>query len=142
MRKIYIASDHAGFDLKEVLVEYLSKDEYEVFDLGPRSSESCDYPDFAHLVSGMVSEQGIGILLCGSGNGVSMTANKWPGVRAALCWNYDLSKLARQHNNANIVCIPSRFVSTFEAKKIVDVFLSQEFEGGRHEKRVKKIDKI
>lgn len=142
MRKIYIASDHAGFDLKEVLVEYLSKDEYEVFDLGPESSESCDYSDFAHLVSGMVSEQGIGILLCGSGNGVSMTANKWPGVRAALCWNDDLSKLARQHNNANIVCIPSRFVSTFEAKKIVDVFLSQEFEGGRHEKRVKKIDKV
>jgi ribose 5-phosphate isomerase B len=90
----------------------------------------------------MVSEQGIGILICGSGNGVSMTANKWPGVRAALCWNDDLSKLARQHNNANIVCIPSRFVSTFEAKKIVDVFLSQEFEGGRHEKRVKKIDKV
>ena len=142
MRKIYIASDHAGFDLKEVLVEYLSKDEYEVFDLGPESSESCDYPDIAHLVSGMLSEQGIGILLCGSGNGVSMTANKWPGVRAALCWNDDLSKLARQHNNANIVCIPSRFVSTFEAKKIVDVFLSQEFEGGRHEKRVKKIDKV
>jgi ribose 5-phosphate isomerase B len=142
MKKIYIASDHAGFDMKEVLVEYLSKDEYELFDLGPETSESCDYPDFAHLVSGMVCEQGIGILLCGSGNGVSMTANKWPGVRAALCWNDDLSKLARQHNNANIVCIPSRFVSTFEAKKIVDAFLSQEFEGGRHEKRIEKIDCI
>lgn len=142
MKKIYIASDHAGFDLKEVLVEYLSKDEYELFDLGPETSESCDYPDFAHLVSGMVCEQSIGILICGSGNGVSMTANKWPGVRAALCWNDDLSKLARQHNNANIVCIPSRFVSTFEAKKIVDVFLSQEFEGGRHEKRIEKIDCI
>jgi len=140
MRKIYIASDHAGFELKEILVHYLSQSEYEIFDLGPYSDDSCDYPDYAHLVCGMISRDSVGILLCGSGNGVSMTANKWPHVRAALCWNDDLSKLARQHNNANVVCIPSRFVSTFEAKKIVDAFLSQEFEGGRHTKRVEKIN--
>ena len=139
--KVAIGGDHAGFEYKAELIKYLSANEFEVKDFGPYSAESCDYPDFAHPVAEMV-EQGLaaaGILICGSGNGVCMTANKHQGVRAALCWTEELASLARQHNNANVLCIPARFVSQELAGKMVKIFLSTDFEGGRHERRVEKI---
>lgn len=139
--KVAIGSDHAGFEYKEYLVKKLKKSGYEVHDLGPVSTASVDYPDYAHPVAEMV-EQGsvdLGILLCGSGNGVCMSANKHKGIRAALCWTEELAKLARNHNNANIVCIPARFVSKIMAGRISNIFLTSEFEGGRHQTRVDKI---
>ena len=139
--KVAIGSDHAGFEYKEYLVKKLKKSGYEVHDLGPASSASVDYPDYAHPVAKMV-EQGsvdLGILLCGSGNGVCMSANKHKEIRAALCWTEELAKLARNHNNANIVCIPARFVSKIMAGRISNSFLTSEFEGGRHQTRVDKI---
>ncbi len=139
--KIAIGNDHAGFKLKEKLIEHLSQKGYELIDFGTHSEESVDYPDFAHAVAEAV-EKGkadFAILMCGSGNGISMTANKYPGIRAALCWNEEVARLARQHNNANILALPARFLKDSEAEKITDVFLSEKFEGGRHEKRVEKI---
>lgn len=139
--KVAIGSDHAGFEYKEYLVRKLKKSGYDVHDLGPTSSASVDYPDYAHPVAGMVEEGSVdlGILLCGSGNGVCMSANKHKGIRAALCWTEELAKLARNHNNANIVCIPARFVSKIIAGRISNSFLTSEFEGGRHQTRVDKI---
>ena len=140
--KIAIGSDHAGFELKQELITYLQDLSFTVVDMGPNSSDSVDYPDFAHKVAEGV-ESGItnlGILICGSGNGVCITANKHNGVRAALAWLPELASLARQHNNANIICLPARFISQSTAFQIVDAFLKSEFEGGRHENRVNKIE--
>lgn len=137
--KIAIGADHAGFDYKKELIEAL--DVKEVKDFGTYSDASADYPDFAHPVA-LAVESGdfdFGILVCGSGNGVAITANKHQGIRAAICWNEELAERARSHNNANILCIPARHISIDEAKKIVAVFLSTEFEGGRHATRVGKI---
>ena len=137
--KIAIGADHAGFDYKQALTEVLSAGEFK--DFGTYSSESVDYPDFAHPVASAV-ESGdfdFGILVCGSANGVAITANKHQGIRAAICWNEELAVLARRHNNANIVCIPARFISIEVAKRIVTAFLNTEFEGGRHATRVGKM---
>lgn len=138
---IPIGADHAGYALKEVLKPYLEAKGFEVKDFGCYSEESIDYPDYAHPVATMVEEnKGLkGILLCGSGNGINMTANKHQGIRSALCWKPEIAKLAREHNDANILVMPARFISEEEAKALVDVFFSTEFEGGRHQKRVDKI---
>jgi ribose 5-phosphate isomerase B len=139
--KIAIGGDHAGFDYKEKLKGILVDNGIEVTDVGPFSEASVDYPDFAHPVAEMV-ETGtadFGILICGSGNGVAIAANKHQGIRAALCWENSLAELARQHNNANILCIPARFVSLTLAESMMKAFISTDFEGGRHENRVSKI---
>ena len=139
--KIAIGADHAGFSLKEKLKKYLQEKNIEVKDFGPDSEQSVDYPDFAHPVASAVEKKefDFGLLMCGSGNGISMTANKHAGIRSALCWNSEIAKLSRQHNDANILTLPARFIEEAEAKKCLDVFLSTPFEGGRHEGRVKKI---
>ena len=137
--KIAIGGDHAGFEYKQAIIDFLSGQ--EVKDFGPYSADSCDYPDFAHPVASGV-ESGdfdFGILICGSGNGVAMTANKHQGIRAAICWNEELADRARSHNNANILCLPARHISLEDAKKIVGIFFTVEFEGGRHANRVDKI---
>lgn len=138
---IAIGCDHAGFELKEVLKKHLEQKSYIVNDLGTYSSDRADYPDFGHLVATTVEKHEVeyGILMCGSGNGINMAANKHKGIRAALCWNVEIAKLARQHNNANILTLPARFIDPNEAKACVDVFLSTAFEGGRHLDRVNKI---
>ena len=137
--KISIGNDHAGVDYKKFIIENL-KNHY-VINHGTDDLNSVDYPDFAHPVSLDVENKTseIGILICGSGNGVAMTANKHKKVRAALCWSEEIAKLAKQHNNANIVCIPARFISKEEALQIVKSFINTDFEGGRHERRVNKI---
>ncbi|RYD77505.1 MAG: ribose 5-phosphate isomerase B [Sphingobacteriales bacterium] len=137
--KIAIGSDHAGFEYKEVLKNFLS--DYEIKDFGTQSLDSVDYPDFAHPVASAV-ENGdceFGILLCGSANGVAITANKHQGIRAGLCWENEVASLVRKHNDANVLCIPARFVSEELAKEITTTFLNTEFEGGRHQNRVEKI---
>ena len=136
-----IGGDHAGFEYKEALKVMLAEAGWHTDDKGTYSTDSTDYPDYAHPLANMVADgnAAAGILICGSGNGVCMTANKHQGIRAALCWNEELAMLARQHNNANVLCIPSRFVSLDEAKKMVTAFLATPFEGGRHQKRVDKI---
>ncbi len=141
MQTIAIGSDHAGFEYKELLKKWLEESGYPLKDFGTYSAESADYADFAHPVSLAVEnkEFDLGLLVCGSANGVAITANKHQGIRAAICWNEELAALARQHNNANIVCIPQRFVSPDLAQKILDRFLHSNFEGGRHERRVNKI---
>lgn len=137
--KIAIGADHAGFEYKEALKAYLS--EYEVKDFGTNSLASVDYPDFAHPVANAVGnkEFDFGILICGSANGVAITANKHNHVRAALCWENEIALLSRQHNNANIICIPARFVAEYLAKEMTTTFLTTPFEGGRHADRVNKI---
>jgi len=139
--KIAIGGDHAGFQYKAKLVRYLIKVGYEVIDKGSFSDASVDYPDFAHSVAIAVETHvaDFGIVICGSGNGVCMSVNKHAGVRGALCWNVALGELARMHNDANVLCIPARFVSYQMAKNIAKAFLSTTFEGGRHKKRVNKI---
>lgn len=140
-RIIPIGCDHAGFELKEYLKEYLTEKGYEVKDYGTYSADSTDYPDYAHTVSDFVenNEDILGILICGSGNGISMTANKHQGIRCALCWETEIAELARLHNNANIIALPARFISKEAAIEMVDTFFSTEFEGGRHANRVNKI---
>tara|TARA_Y100000589_G_scaffold35723_1_gene29928 strand:+ start:1230 stop:1649 length:420 start_codon:yes stop_codon:yes gene_type:complete len=138
--KITIGSDHAGVEYKSEIVEFLEKEKHEVLDVGTFSKESVDYPDFAHLVSKEVlADSDFGVLICGSGNGVSMAANKHKGIRAALCWNEEITKLARQHNDANVISIPARFLSLEKSIELIKVFLKTNFDGGRHERRVKKI---
>ena len=139
--KIAIGSDHAGFDFKEEIVNHLEEQGHRVEDYGTHSIDSVDYPDFAHPVSKKVDakEVDFGVLVCGSGNGVAMTANKHPNVRAAISWSNQISRLAREHNNANIIAIPARFVTIELAREMVDTFLNTEFEGGRHARRVGKI---
>ena len=141
MSKIAIGGDHAGFDYKAEVIKHLASKGIEVKDFGPYANESCDYPDFAHPLAVAVEkgEFDFGILICGSANGVAMTANKHQGIRAAIVWKAELAQLARQHNNANIICLPARFISLEEAKEFTDLFLNTAFEGGRHEKRVNKI---
>jgi ribose 5-phosphate isomerase B len=137
--KIAIGADHAGFDYKVAIAKWLNGDNLK--DFGTYSPDSVDYPDFAHPVASAVEngEFDFGILICGSANGVAITANKHQGIRAAICWNEELASLARRHNNANIVCIPARFISIEEAEKIVNTFLNTDFEGGRHATRVNKM---
>ena len=138
---ISIGGDHAGFEYKAKLKIWLEKNNYEVKDFGTHSTESVDYPDFAHPLALAVenNESEFGVLICGSANGVAITANKHQGIRAAICWTAELAALARQHNNANVLCLPARFISESDAEKILSAFLSTAFEGGRHEKRVNKI---
>jgi ribose 5-phosphate isomerase B len=140
-KKIAIGGDHAGFEYKKLMVEKLQALGYEVKDFGPFSEGSVDYPDFVHPLSNAVEKGEFeqGVLICGSGNGVAITANKHQGIRAALCWNEDLAALARQHNNANILAIPARFISFEMAEKMAVIFLNTPFEGGRHQTRVSKI---
>ncbi|MGD9993375.1 MAG: ribose 5-phosphate isomerase B [Salinivirgaceae bacterium] len=136
-----IACDHAGFETKQELVVYLKELGHQLTDFGTHSPDSMDYPDTAHPLAEAV-ESGkfdFGITICGSGNGINMTANKHQGIRAALCWNTEIAALARQHNNANVCSLPARFISVDLAKQIVAVFLSESFEGGRHQKRIDKI---
>ncbi|MCX6277397.1 MAG: ribose 5-phosphate isomerase B [Bacteroidetes bacterium] len=142
--KIAIGSDHAGFSMKEYIICKLSSQGYFFQDYGTNSEKSMDYPDTAHPLANDV-QSGIynfGILICGSGNGVAITANKYTGIRAALCWNDEITSLARKHNNANILALPARFISLDEAVKFSLIFLETDFEGGRHQKRVEKISKI
>lgn len=141
-KTIALGSDHAGFELKNDLIVYLIDKGYGLIDMGPDSSSSVDYPDFAHKVAEAVGNNSVdcGILICGSGNGVSITANKHKGVRAALCWDAEISALAKQHNDANIICLPARFIDYAKATEIVDAYLGIEFEGGRHQNRVDKIE--
>ena len=139
--KIAIGSDHAGFEYKEMLRAMLADLTYEVKDYGTHSPDSVDYPDFAHPVAEAVenSDAEFGILVCGSANGVAITANKHQQIRAAICWQNEIAELARQHNNANVICVPARFVSEDLAKEMVKTFLNTAFEGGRHGTRVGKI---
>jgi ribose 5-phosphate isomerase B len=139
---IQIGSDHAGVELKARIKSYLEAQGYSVQDFGTHNTDSMDYPDVAHPVANAVlnDANSLGVLICGSGNGVCLTANKHQGIRAALCWLPELGALARQHNNANILCLPARFISEQTAKEIVDAYLNAEFEGGRHQNRVGKVD--
>jgi ribose 5-phosphate isomerase B len=139
--KIAIGSDHAGFEYKEELKKWLQKHGYEVTDFGAYTSDSSDYADFAHPVANDIDKKNasLGLLVCGSANGVAITANKHQGIRAAICWNEELASLARQHNDANVLCIPARFISIDLAEKVLDAFLKASFEGGRHARRVGKI---
>lgn len=140
--KVAIGGDHAGFEYKKRLVEFLEKEGHEVKDFGPDSDASVDYPDHVHPLAEAVEkgEQTLGILLCGSANGVAMTANKHQGIRAGIAWEDELAALTRQHNNANVICIPARFIDYDKAQSIVNTFLTTEFEGGRHGRRVDKIN--
>jgi ribose 5-phosphate isomerase B len=141
MNSIAIGCDHAGFEYKEIIKDWLSAKQVTVKDFGTYNTESTDYPDFAHAVASAVEhgEYPQGILICGSANGVAITANKHQQIRAAICWNEEIASLARQHNDANVICIPARFVDIDLAKKMVDKFLNTPFEGGRHTRRVSKI---
>jgi ribose 5-phosphate isomerase B len=138
---VAIGCDHAGFEYKEAIISFLEGKGLAFADFGTHSTDSVDYPDFAHPVALAVEkgEAAFGILLCGSANGVAITANKHQGIRAAICWGEELAQLARQHNNANIICIPARFVREGDVEKMVDLFINTPFEGGRHENRVNKI---
>jgi ribose 5-phosphate isomerase B len=139
---LVIGSDHAGYELKEHLKELLSEKGFEVIDKGTSSIESTDYPDYAHAVAKEIEEQHglLGVLICGSANGVNMAANKHAGVRAAIAWEPEIAALARTHNNANVLSLPARFITTEKAEDILDAFLEADFEGGRHARRVDKID--
>ncbi|HTA84403.1 MAG TPA: ribose 5-phosphate isomerase B [Bacteroidia bacterium] len=140
--KIAIGADHAGFELKEKVKAYLQKKGVDVNDFGTHSLDRADYPDFAHPVANAVETKQVdfGIVICGSGNGVNMTANRHHGVRSALCWMAEIAVLARQHNDANVMALPARYMDEKEAQKCVDAFLSTPFEGGRHTDRVHKIE--
>jgi len=139
--KIAVGGDHAGYELKKIIGAHLKKQNFEVMDLGTHSNDSTDYPPFAHAVAEAVAngDAELGILICGSANGVAITANKHKDIRCAICWEQELAELARAHNNANIAALPSRFISEDTALSIVDAFLNTEFEGGRHQRRVEKI---
>lgn len=142
MNTIALGSDHAGFEYKQMLAQWLRDNGYDVRDFGTHSADSVDYPDFVHPLAAAITDGELerGILLCGSANGVCITANKHRGIRAAIAWAPELATLARQHNDANILCVPARFVSEEDARAIVSQFLNTAFEGGRHQKRVDKID--
>ncbi|PIT98610.1 MAG: ribose 5-phosphate isomerase B [Bdellovibrionales bacterium CG10_big_fil_rev_8_21_14_0_10_45_34] len=143
MKYLYVGADHAGFALKSELVSYLnsagSSLNLKIVDLGTNNSDSVDYPDFAEKVAQSVGVNAFGLLICGSGQGMAIKANRYGHVRAALCWSVEIAELARKHNNANVLCLPGRFVSTDLAKEILQVFLHTDFEGGRHAKRVDKL---
>lgn len=135
------ACDHAAYDMKELLVGYMSAKGYEVIDFGCHSEERCDYADFAHPLASAVEDGSVafGIALCGSGEGMAMTLNKHRGVRAGLAWRKEIAELVKQHNNANVLVLPARFISNDEAVELVDAYLAAEFEGGRHEQRIAKM---
>jgi len=139
-----MASDHAGFEMKEYLKQKLKESGYKVKDFGTFSEESVDYPDFIHPLASEVNKGKLqrGIIICGSGNGAQMTANKYPDVRAALCWNEEQARLARQHNDANIISLPGRFIKFDHAWKVLQLFLSTSFDGGRHLRRIRKIPQV
>ena len=141
---IAIGSDHAGFEQKLEVIRWLNKNGFQLMDMGVYENKSVDYPDYAHPVASAVEEgeAAFGILLCGSANGVCMTANKHQNIRAAICWQEEIAKLARLHNNANIICLPARFITTEEAINILTIFMSTDFEGGRHQNRVDKIANV
>ncbi|MFO7613811.1 MAG: ribose 5-phosphate isomerase B [Bacteroidales bacterium] len=141
---IPIAADHGGYEIKKFIIEGLKEKGYTVIDFGTYTSDSVDYPDFVHPLAKAINEgkYPLGIILCGSGNGAQMVANKYPDVRAALCWSEEIAKLARQHNNANIISLPGRFISPELALRMVIVFLETGFEGGRHSQRVHKINQV
>ncbi len=141
MKIIGLASDHAGYDLKCLVISYLKIKGYEIRDFGCNSNESCDYPDFAHALGDAMDRLEIksGLVFCGSGNGINMTINKHQAVRSALCWSSDIAYLARHHNDANVCSLPARFISEQEAIKIIDVFINESFDGGRHTRRIEKI---
>ncbi len=140
-KKIAIASDHAGYYLKVKVLNFLQKEQYEIKDFGCFSEESVDYPDYAHPMANAVSagEFDLGISICGTGNGINMTANKHHGIRSALCWNEEISRLARAHNDANVCALPGRFINESEAYLIIKTFINTSFEGGRHKTRIDKI---
>ena len=139
--KIAIGCDHAGYDLKNFIIKTL-KNEHQIVDVGTNSSESVDYPDYSHRLANCIisNEALVGIIICGSGNGVSMAVNKHNDIRAALCWTVEISKLSRLHNDANVLALPARFITNEEAINIVNIFLETSFEGGRHYRRVNKIN--
>ena len=138
--QITIGSDHAGVDYKSAIISFLEKEKHKILDVGTYTKESVDYPEYAHLVSKEVlSGSDFGILICGSGNGVSMAANKHKGIRSAICWSEEITKLARQHNNANIISVPARFLTLEECTRLIKIFINEPFEGGRHLRRVEKI---
>lgn len=141
---IPIASDHAGFELKQKVIEHLASLGFETLDYGTFSTDSVDYPDFAHSVGYVVNNHTYrrGIVICGTGNGVQMTVNKYPEVRCGLCWNREIAQLTRAHNDANILALPARFIKEEEAIAALDTFLNTPFEGGRHERRIEKINKL
>jgi len=141
VKKIAIGSDHAGFDLKESVIKHLKNNGIEIKDFGPFNNDRADYPDYAHPVANAVTnkEVDLGILICGSGNGINMTANKHQEIRSALCWQVDIAEMARLHNNANIIALPARYISEELALECIDIFITTDFEGGRHEGRVAKI---
>jgi ribose 5-phosphate isomerase B len=138
--RITIGSDHAGVEYKSKITNFLEQQKYSVLDVGTFTTDSVDYPDYAHLVAKeVVAGADFGILICGSGNGVSMAANKHKSIRAAICWNKEIAKLARQHNDANIISLPARFISLEDSIQLIKVFIEEAFEGGRHQRRVEKI---
>lgn len=141
MQTISIGCDHAGVAHREAIIKHLASKGYEVIDYGTKSADSVDYPDYAHPVALDVEtgKSSFGVLICGSANGVCMTANKHQGIRAALCWKDEIAALARQHNNANIICLPARYITQAEGILFADTFLNTSFEGGRHQSRVEKI---
>lgn len=140
-KKVGIAADHAGYQMKEFITGYLDSLGFEVYDFGTDSEESVDYPDYMHPLAEAIEKKEVefGFAFCGSANGVSMTLNKHQGIRASICWNEELAVMAKQHNNANVCSMPARYISNEDAVKIADAFLSTEFEGGRHQKRIDKI---
>ena len=142
--KIALGSDHAGFSCKEAVKDLIKENSGSLVDVGTYNEDSVDYPDFAHQVAKRVSDHSadLGVLFCGSGNGVPIAANKHKHIRAALCWNAEIARLARLHNDANVLCIPARFVTTAEALDIITAFLNTSFEGGRHSRRVEKIEEF
>lgn len=139
--KLGLVSDHAGYNLKSYLIEKFKSEGFEVYDFGCKSTESCDYPDYAHPLAKAVIEKRVdfGFSMCGSGNGINMVVNKYNGIRSALCWNKEISDLARAHNNANICALPARFISSAIAWQICKIFITTEFDGGRHKVRIDKI---
>ena len=140
--KIALGGDHAGFEYKQKIIQYLKKKNFDIIDYGPSNNQSCDYPEFSHLVAAAVKEKKVdfGILVCGSANGVAMAANKHNNVRAAICWDDKIASLAKTHNNANIICFPARFVSFNSVILMLNKYLENDFKGGRHLKRVRKIN--
>lgn len=141
MKRIAMAADHAGFELKEKIKKYLVDRGFDVEDFGTHSVDSCDYADYAHPAADAVEKSNcdFGVAMCGSGNGIQMTLNKHQGIRAALCWIPEIASLAKQHNDANFLVMPARFITGEEAYEIVDAYLNSSFEGGRHERRIAKI---
>lgn len=139
--KIVLSSDHAGYEMKKVIVDYLESKGHTILDVGCDNEERCDYPDFAHKgTEKIVKDNCVGIFVCGSGNGINISANKRKGIRSALCWNEEIATLAKAHNNANVMCLPGRFIDENTARACVAAFLETEFEGGRHLDRINKIE--